>query len=181
MSEEQVDYEYPDQHIVSGEEDQNGHENPSSEHNNNNNGLKSNTRHAPNADGVIDNVLFLSKFALSTTVEEFRTTLSKYGPLGPISITSGGTIAFIDFVNAEDCLRAKNDLHQKPGFGTDSLIADFKKPSPRGGGRGGYPRDYRSRDYRDDGFRSRDRDGWVSTIRNITVLCASSILLVMCQ
>lgn len=157
--EEQVDYEYPDQN-VSMEEDQSGeigHDDPSSENNksnsNNGSGFK-NIRHAPNAEGIVDNVLFLSRFAFSTTVDEIRATLSKFGPLGDISITNGGKIAFIDFVNAEDCLRAKNELHGQPGFGNDSLIADFKKPPLRApGGRGG-PRDFRD----DRDFRNRDRD-----------------------
>lgn len=80
----------------------------------------------PVVNGIIPNVLFLSRFSiLTTTISQIRELCEKYGPTMDISLK--GKIAFVDFVHSEDASKAKSDLHHNAFLGSDSLICDFKK------------------------------------------------------
>jgi len=80
-------------------------------------------------NGIIPNVLFISRFARGTTKQDVEDIMSRFGPTSDITVRD--TIAFVDFVNEEDAKRAKNELHYHPGLGSDSLIVDYKKDRPQ--------------------------------------------------
>jgi len=87
-------------------------------------------------NGIIPNVLFISRFGRGTTKHDVEELMRKYGPTSDITVRDN--IAFVDFVNDADAEKAKNELHYHPGLNSDSLIVDFKKDKPmsRGPGRG---------------------------------------------
>lgn len=124
-------------------------------------------RRLGNSQGVVEHVLFISRFDPNTTKQDIKELFAPFGALGDINIMTN--IAFIDFANAEDASKAKFALHHQPGLGCDSLIVDFKKLPGRGGGGGdnknrGGGGDYRERDNgrfssRSGGGSDRDRDG----------------------
>jgi hypothetical protein len=90
-------------------------------------------RNLGNEQGIVENVLFLSRFRPDISKAEIREVMSKFGQTLDINIL--GNIAFVDFVNAEDALVAKQNLHHQPGLGAESLIVDFKKAPTNGGSR----------------------------------------------
>jgi hypothetical protein len=92
-----------------------------------------------NAAGIVPNVLFISRFRRDTTVRDIEELMKPYGATADITIRD--TIAFVDFLNAEDAAKAKHACHYSPGLGSDSLIVDFKKDPrdrPPFSGRVGY-------------------------------------------
>ena len=76
-------------------------------------------------NGLVPNVLFVSRFGRATTKSEVEELFNKYGPT--LDITIKENIAFVDFKNPEDATRAKSELHFRPNLNSDSLIVDFKK------------------------------------------------------
>lgn len=79
----------------------------------------------PIVNGIYPNILFMSRFSLTTSKEDIRILCDKYGKTLDISIKDN--IAFVDFENAEDAKRAKEECHHHAVLGSDSLICDFKK------------------------------------------------------
>ena len=53
--------------------------------------------------------------------------MNEYGETLEINMTRNGNIAFVDFIDAESALKAKNALHHTPGLGSESLVVDYKK------------------------------------------------------
>lgn len=80
----------------------------------------------------IQNVLFVSRYGHTKPIneEDIEDIFRPYGSF--LRVTMKGVIAFVDFENAEDAVRAKKELHQTPNLNSDSIIVDFKK---RGEGR----------------------------------------------
>lgn len=109
------------------------------------------------------NILFLSRFAPGTTIEDVKALMSTYGATDKISVRD--TFAFVDFQQIEDAEKAKYALHESNNLGSDRLVVDFKREKgpndvPRrvggyGGGRGGR-----------DGYGSGRGDGYDREDRN---------------
>ena len=112
-------------------------------------------RRLGNSQGVVEHVLFISRFSPETTKQDIKDLFAPFGSLGDINIMTN--IAFIDFANAEDASKAKFALHHRPGLGCESLIVDFKKLPGRGDRGGGNDRNSRGGGGdRGDGYRERD-------------------------
>ncbi len=76
-------------------------------------------------NGFIPNVIFISRFALTTTVADIEEFMGKFGAMKEVSIK--GSIAFVEYERDEDAAAAKEACHRQPGLGTQNLIVDFKR------------------------------------------------------
>jgi RNA recognition motif-containing protein len=79
-------------------------------------------------NGLIPNVLFVSRFPRSIRREDVEAHMTQFGTISDVTVR--GEIAFVDFVDAADAMKAKIATHRHPGLGSDSLICDFKKDKP---------------------------------------------------
>ncbi len=77
-----------------------------------------------------NNTLFISRYQISGpgVEEEFRQVCEKFGAIKSIKVMPHST--FVEYVDIEDAIRAKDGLHFSRNFGTDSIICDFRKIYP---------------------------------------------------
>jgi len=112
-------------------------------------------------NGIIPNVLFVSRFGRGLSKDDFLELFNKFGETSDITVRDN--IAFVDFRNPEDAKAAKEALHRKAGLRSDSLVVDFKKDRPETASKTARTFGLSNRDYRDrapprDRSRSRSRE-----------------------
>ncbi len=74
---------------------------------------------------MTSNILFIARYPNKTTAKDIEDFLYRFGKV--ISVTFEEDHAFAEFEMLEDAVRAKNELHNRPGMGTKRLVVDFKK------------------------------------------------------
>jgi hypothetical protein len=75
----------------------------------------------------IPNILFVTRYGHTKTIYEADLD-ALFRPFGEIErVTMKGAISFVDFVHADDAVKAKKELHQTAALFSDSIIVDFKK------------------------------------------------------
>lgn len=78
---------------------------------------------------IFPNILFIYGHRYNTvSSKQIREHFEPFGKIREISCRS--QLAFVEFENAEDAQRAKDELHRKPGLGSPTIIVDFKKDIP---------------------------------------------------
>ncbi len=77
-----------------------------------------------------NNTLFISRYQISgpTVQDQFREVCEKFGAIKSIKVMPYST--FVEYVDIEDAIRAREGLHFSRNFGSDSIICDFRKIYP---------------------------------------------------